>query len=316
MDDGASHVTIALSTFVNSERERLHFLAPCSSQHPPAVLTPTPAMFSPDLPASTPLSDVPSLSGNSSFLGTAEEPVPVDTPIVSVAAPAHVPKRRKKQFSTLHGRSDESVWLETDEAIIASFQASIRSDVYSHFTISLSRNELLKEMSYILTCVHQDPLCPTHTKPRSKSNHGTKNYQNASSSCDKRNQRTTSTLPLRQTVLVEEKPYKQSTFNTLISLDSIDRLAPMASHGETFVDIAEYLNKLAVVPHRTTISLHIKKIYDVLSIEIRNILGRVSSALHLQMDGWTAPNKSSYAGVIVVFWNGLLLCRLVLEFIK
>jgi len=70
------------------------------------------------------------------------------------------------------------------------------------------------------------------------------------------------------------------------------------------------------VPSPSTVSRDVQAIYKEGSISIKEYFSKHQGAIHLVIDGWTAPFAASYLGIVVVWLSGGKIWRAILEFIR
>ncbi|GBE85812.1 Putative AC transposase OS=Zea mays PE=2 SV=2 [Sparassis crispa] len=70
------------------------------------------------------------------------------------------------------------------------------------------------------------------------------------------------------------------------------------------------------VPSPSTVSRDVQTIYQVGSKSVKEYFTTLKGAVHLVIDGWTAPFVASYLGIVIVWFDGVKLWRSILEFIR
>ncbi|KAG8726320.1 hypothetical protein FRC10_007248, partial [Ceratobasidium sp. 414] len=70
------------------------------------------------------------------------------------------------------------------------------------------------------------------------------------------------------------------------------------------------------LPTAATVSLDVRLIYNIGSLNVARYLRELPGALHLAVDGWTSLSSKLYLGVVIFWYDGGRMFRSILEFIR
>ncbi|TFK37882.1 hypothetical protein BDQ12DRAFT_723952 [Crucibulum laeve] len=187
--------------------------------------------------------------------------------------------------------TDTQVWDMSDDEIIEASKSIWRSPVYDHYDISLIHEGL--SAAWIIKFAF-------NYQARLNTSEGTSNLQATAQQCNE----------LHGTQQILKSASSKPTPPTIPYSDAAHFL------DEDYRSEVEMLHPGTTLPHLTTISTDINHLYVKLSDYVCNYFMGLNSAIHLVLDGWTAPIIASYLGIVIVWYTNGQIHRCVLEFIK
>ncbi|KAJ3560171.1 hypothetical protein NP233_g11011 [Leucocoprinus birnbaumii] len=218
-----------------------------------------------------------------------------------------VKQRQKNQVAKeISDRHDLMVWDLTDEEIIEASFSRYKSPAYKHFNVTLdcilSDDEEPLELVFVFTCKFNPEAHAPHRRACMSANVGTSNLLAGIHKCDARHgvdaQDVTSTRSANMAV-----PYSPAAHCAAIALRCATSQCPFNIRG-TKIPSAEQVSRDTCILYR--------EISGIICTQLTSIM----SAIHLVLDGWTAPIVASYLSLVIVWWEQDKIHHMILEFIR
>ncbi|QRV95405.1 hAT family dimerization protein [Ceratobasidium sp. AG-Ba] len=213
-------------------------------------------------------------------------------------APNEPPRQRVKRHKGLNAMSDAEAEKFKDAEILGAFKQTLRSSVYGHYVPRLERHfdglGNFDKLVIRFECKHDN--------------------EDHSPACDRQRGVTQSASQLRDTEAATQ--YSEARHRAILVL----RCARYRRSFESAVDDlhreeVDFLRPGTLLPTSATLSTTAKHLYDDSARDAASYL-QVPGALHLALDGWTAPTSESYLGVVIFWREESKIWRTVLEFIR
>lgn len=204
------------------------------------------------------------------------------------------------------------------------------SPAYQHYNITLVRDDINHSLSFLFTCKVDPEGHPPQRRGREKTSAGTGNLIATNRACDARHKQGAAPISSDPPPL----PYSEANHRALIAMRCAVNQHPFAAvEDELYQAEVAMLHPKTVLPSAATVSCDCQRLYISLatyvanyffvSIESTPLVSNIScmkqalnTAVHLVLDGWTAPIVASYLGVVVVWCiDGQIHCA-VLDFIR
>ncbi|QRV80101.1 hAT family dimerization protein [Ceratobasidium sp. AG-Ba] len=213
-------------------------------------------------------------------------------------APNEPPRQRVKRHKGINAMTDAEAEKFSNEEILSAFNQTLRSSVYEHYVPRLERHfdglGNFSRLAIRFECKH--------------------NNLNHSPACDR--QRGVIQSPSQLGDANTAAQYSEARHRAILVL----RCARYHRSFESAVDDfhreeADFLRPGTLLPTSATLSTTAKHLYTSSAQGAALYLQQVSGALHLALDGWTAPTSESYLGVVIFWREKNKIWRTVLEFI-
>ncbi|GBE89936.1 Putative AC transposase OS=Zea mays PE=2 SV=2 [Sparassis crispa] len=231
------------------------------------------------------------------------------------------PKQRKRKS---HTSSDLEVWDMPDDEIIALVRSAWKSNAYDHYNITLERNFTkdgkADHLLFCFKCKYDPANHRTQYRERSKTSQGTKNLDRSTKACFKRRGVGPSDDPhagAQQTLMNTISRYSERAHRAIVALRCAASRRPFHSVADPYyLEEVELLRPGTKVPTPHMVSQDVQQIYQEGSKFIKEYFSKLDGAIHLVIDGWTAPFVASYLGIVVIWFDGDKLWRSILEFVR
>ena len=210
--------------------------------------------------------------------------------------------------------------------------SGLKAPAYRHFNISLDRSSDSGELFFVFTCTVDPESHVPHRRSRLKTSSGTKNLNDSVKACDARLGIVSPTL---QQSGAGHIPYSPANHRTLLALRCAKNMRPFNFVSDPlYIAEVNMLRPGTKLPDPTTVSRDVKLLYEQLSMHVSDYFQviyflfpresfsyltnsqKLAPAIHLVVDGWTAPLVASFLGLVVVWCEKGVLHRIVLEFIR
>ncbi|KAK7047943.1 hypothetical protein VNI00_006271 [Paramarasmius palmivorus] len=240
------------------------------------------------------------------------------------------PPRKRKAVKD--SDDDLAVWEKTDEQIIEEAKRKWTSPVYNHYIVSLRRNyqpdgTTPRSLTFVFTCrFENDGIERTYrhtaqTRPRMKTGNGTSNLAKAAKACDEQRGQCSgddTSVGTQQTLHQSVSTYTPARHRAIVALRCAVNHRPFEMvRDKLYVEEVKLLRPGTKLVSPGTVSTDVKRIYNGCSIMVRDYFRlQVVGAIHLAVDGWTAPIASSYLGIVVIWYANGRIYRAILEFIR
>ncbi|PPQ84415.1 hypothetical protein CVT26_006537 [Gymnopilus dilepis] len=242
-----------------------------------------------------------------------DQQAPFEPPIIMS------PIKRRRGKKTVNGMSDLEAWSLSDSEICDAAVSAWQSDVYSHYNLELIRNYKSDGSPSHLTFVFR---CKTHpenhpnppTRDRSNTGVGTSNLKKDVDRCLRAQG---ITPPVKSNASSSALPYSEANHRALIALRSAKYNRPVNMvTDEEYLQEVNMLRPGTIPPSPSTVARDLHKLYEEMSIDVKKYFLSLTSAIHLVLDGWTAPIVLSYLGLVIVWCHEGVIQRSILEFIS
>ncbi|RXW13602.1 hypothetical protein EST38_g12250, partial [Candolleomyces aberdarensis] len=228
-----------------------------------------------------------------------------------------VKRRQRKKDDSVKALSDIDAWSYSDDEIIDASFAGLKSPAYAHFDITLKRltedNGEPKELVFIFTCKTDPAGHSAHRRPRKKTSSGTGNLVAGMNACLKRQGLDLVVVSASASTI----PYSPENHRTLIALRCAANMRPYNSvQDPLYAAEVEMLRPGTKIPDPTTVSRDVQLLYQEISKCVCQYFKNLGNAIHLAVDGWTAPITASFLGVVLIWSEQGEIHRIILEFIR
>ncbi|KAF7341582.1 putative AC transposase [Mycena sanguinolenta] len=226
-------------------------------------------------------------------------------------------KRRKVDSEALVNQSDEEVWHLTDEEIIDSLRSKWHSSAYDHYIPSLVRDEKTTPrcIRVILTCKFNNPSHQPFERLReARGSFNTTNMASSTKTCVKKD-------PSRAVVTLISPsgnvPYSEAMHRTLIALRcASSKRAFNQVEDPWYLKEVEMLRPGTKVPSADTVANDVQRLYQLLSVKVKDYFANRGREIHAVADGWTSPIEEQYLGAGIVWEDSGEIHYIILEFIR
>ncbi|CAE7107559.1 unnamed protein product [Rhizoctonia solani] len=234
-------------------------------------------------------------------------------------APNEPVRQRLKRHKGINALSDAEAEKHSDTDILNAFKQTLRSPIYGHYVPRLERHyDGLGNFSRLVIrfeCIHDNPDHSPICRGRLRSSEGTHNLIEAAKACDRQRGVIQPCYP--QASGAATVKYSVARHRAILAL----RCARNHRSFESVVDElhreeVELLRPGTTLPSSATTSLDTKRLYGGIAKDAALYLQQIPGALHLALDGWTAPTSESYLGVVVFWREENKIQRTILEFIR
>ncbi|CAE6461892.1 unnamed protein product, partial [Rhizoctonia solani] len=246
--------------------------------------------------------------------------------VAQSASPAPPARQRKRQkhSDNISSLPDRQAWKHSDDEIIKADMASLTSDVYGHFTLTLARHtrpiqtangptEAPDYIEHVWMCKTN----PQHVvrRPRADKGAGTGNFHASISVCHKRCPQSEPTPTTTSTLT--SSTYTYAMHLAIIVMSCAYHYLPFARVvDKLFRRQVELLRPGTAVPDSSTVSRTTKFVYQQQARHVKTYFENGVDTIHLAIDGWTSPTAVAYLGLVVHWYAEGRLWRTVLEFIR
>ncbi|KAG8903891.1 hypothetical protein FRC01_008939, partial [Tulasnella sp. 417] len=248
--------------------------------------------------------------------------------------PAHTSPRAQRPRAAKEPAdlSDRDAWAYPDKILLANnktfvaVQRLTRSDGNRKFTtISTSRwsdDGSPDHLIFVFTCREHPETHQPHRRKRMATGTGTGNLKRSIDSCEGKHPRETqnganhanhassSTNPTSSL-------YTPAGHRALIAIRCARRHRPanMVADPEYLLEV-EMLRPGTIVPSPSTVARDIKDIYLAASAKVKDHFKDFDGVVHIQVDGWQSPLVTLFMGVILIWYEGGKIWRVILEFCR
>ncbi|KAF5345112.1 hypothetical protein D9756_011467 [Leucocoprinus leucothites] len=234
-----------------------------------------------------------------------------------------VKPRKRQATKEIQKMSDFEVWDYNDGDIIAGTFTHLKSAAYAHFDITVEHTfdeeGDPKEIIYLFICKVDPEGHPVQRRARAKTSLDTSNLVNSIQACDKRLGIVRESSGLIKSTSSESTsfPYSRALHCVVAVLRCSDSQRPFNMQGDFWYLVeVEMLRAGAVPPSPQMVSHDMRRLYPLMSGGVRKYFQDLDQALHIVLDGWTAPIIASYLGLVVVWYDKGEIHRTILEFIR
>ncbi|QRV87680.1 hAT family dimerization protein [Ceratobasidium sp. AG-Ba] len=234
-------------------------------------------------------------------------------------APTEPPRQRVKRHKGLNAMTDAEAEKFKDIEILGAFKQTLRSSVYEHYVPRLERHfdglGNFDKLVIRFECKHDNqdhsPVC----RDRLKSGDGTRRLIVSAQACDRQRGVTQPASQLRDTEAATQ--YSEARHRAILVLQCARyRRSFESAVDDLHREEVDFLRPGTSLPTSATLSTTAKHLYSDSARDAALYLQQVPGALHLALDGWTAPTSESYLGVVIFWREESKIWRTVLEFIR